>query len=125
MTGNKKYWIIGIASFLIITIIFLSSKSKFVKSLYERVIDNYNDIDKDLTKELEILEKKRYEDSVYYNTLLVEKEAALNQQLIESQLYQNKLKLKLKKYEEELDLYRGADFDGKFELFSNTIIGKN
>lgn len=118
-----KYKIIGGSVLAIILLIAL--KPNVLKNVYKKLISEYEEVDKNLLEQIEKLENQKEKDSIYYSEQLLRIESEYQEELIKANEKYYWLNHKYKQNAKELDTYRSADFNGKFELFSNTVIGQD
>jgi len=95
------------------------------KKLYKRIMAEYEVIDKKLVKELDSLKSVRRKDSIRYVDALKIINEQYELEIDEANKKYSRLNKKYWKNAKELDDYRNSNFDGKFELFSIAVIGKD
>lgn len=117
------YKIIGIALLLIIVTGFL--KPNFAKKLYKRMMGEYEQVDKNLQRKMDSLNRVMRNDSIRYITALKAIDEQYELEIKEAEKKYDGLQRKYRKNAKELDDYRNSNFDGKFELFSIAVIGKD
>ena len=115
--------IIGVALLVIIATGFI--KPNIAKKLYKKIIGDFTEKEKAYKEQLEQLKTEREKDSIKYIDALRAIDEQYASEIEEAYLKYEWLNNKYRRNAKELDDYRNSGFDGKFELFSNAVIGQD
>ena len=116
----KKNWIILslVALLLVLAYVF---KPNIGKSLYKYLKDDYEQKDKEISNEIDSIQRLRDSDLISYKDQLKDRQEAIER--INEQL--EKAKIKIRQNEKLINEYRSGNFSERFSKFSELITDKD